>query len=197
MREVELKGVVADEAGLRRRLAAVGAMRVFEGSLHDRRYDSDSRVLATRDQVLRLRIQRDTTGARATLEYKGASRVEDGYKVREECGTAVEDAEGLAAILASLGYVVTREVEREVAVYAVAGATVRVERYPRMDVLLEVEGDPGNIEAAIVALELARDTFTTEALAAFVRRFESRTGQRAALCRRELDGDFRYRLDDA
>src|SRR5690606_8004766 len=123
--------------------------------------------------------------------------VEGGYKVREETGTEVTDADAMHAILTSSGFALVRETERDVAIFEVAGATVRFERYPRMDVLVEVEGATAQIEDAIGVLGIPRRAFTADALAAFVRRFEQRTGERAAICRRELAGDYRYRVDDA
>ncbi|HEX4933563.1 MAG TPA: class IV adenylate cyclase [Gemmatimonadaceae bacterium] len=197
MREVELKAVVPDEDALRRRLVAAGALPVFEGTLLDRRYDTAERALTQRDQVLRLRVQRAAGGERVVLEFKGAASVVDGYKVREEVGTAVDDAQTMALILESLGYRVTREVDRDIAVFALAGATVRLERYPRMDLLVEVEGEPAAIEAAIAALGIPRAAFTAEPLVAFLSRYEARTGRRAAICQRELANEFPFRADDA
>jgi hypothetical protein len=78
-----------------------------------------------------------------------------------------------------------------------AGAIVRFERYPRMDVLVEVEGSPDAIERAIGFIQLPRSAFSSARLPEFVVGYESRTGQRAALCDRELSGDFRYRTVDA
>lgn len=197
MRETELKAVVPDEREARARLAAAGARLDFEGAMHDRRYDTPSRALFARDEVLRLRVRRDAARAHAVLEFKGPATVQGGYKVREETGSEVADSEAMNAILTAAGFEISRETEREVAVFRVAGAVVRLERYPRMDVLVEVEGEPQHIEAAIAVLAIPRDTFTVEALAAFVRRFEQRTGQRAAICRRELAGDYRFAVDEA
>lgn len=203
MREVELKAVVPDEAAVRARLAAAGARLLFEGSLHDRRYDTADRALRRRDHVLRLRVRQPAGardgggGSQAVVEFKGEASVVEGYKVREEVGSGVVDAEALDTILRLLGYVVTREVDRDVTLFELHGAQVRLERYPRLDLLVEVEGDPASIEAAIGALGLPRDGFTAEPLLAFVRRFEARTGDRAAICARELAGDYRYAADDA
>ena len=74
---------------------------------------------------------------------------------------------------------------------------VRFERYPRLDDLVEVEGEPAAIEAAIRVLGLPRAAFTTGRLPDFVREYELRTGVRAALCDRELAGDYRYSATDA
>jgi adenylate cyclase class IV len=198
MREVELKSVVPDVAAARRRLEAAGATLVFAGRLEDRRYDARDRGLAARDHVLRLRVYHEHAGgARAFLDWKGPTGYEGGYKVREELSTAAADPQALAAILTQLGYAVTREIDREIAQYDFGGTTVRFECYPRMDVLVEVEGVPEGIERAIVALALPRAGFTADRLPAFVARFQARTGQRAALCLREMAGDFPFRTDDA
>jgi hypothetical protein len=68
-----------------------------------------------------------------------------------------------------------------VEIYELAGATVRLERYPDMDPLLEVEGLPDEIENAIRLSGIKRDAFTAESLTEFVRRFEARTGRAAVL----------------
>ncbi|MBK8248162.1 MAG: class IV adenylate cyclase [Gemmatimonadetes bacterium] len=198
MREIELKGVVPDADAVQRALVAAGARCTFTGGLVDWRYDLPDRRLRTRDEVLRLRVTRPTNGAEcARLDFKGPTSYPGGFKVREEIGTDVQDAKTLHAILVGLGYVVSREIEREVEVYEWDGVVVRLERYPRMDLLAEVEGDPDGIERAILCMGLDRASFTVERLSDFARRFEVRTGQRAALSARELAGDYRFRLDDA
>jgi predicted adenylyl cyclase CyaB len=195
--EVELKGVVPDEADARWRLEAAGARLAYEGRLEDLRYDTRDRALAGRDHVLRVRVYRTAEGARASIDWKGPTRHEDGYKRREELSSGATDGDALGAILERLGYVVTREIEREIAQYELHGAVVRFERYPRMDLLVEVEGTPDSIERAIATLGIAREAFTSERLPAFVARYEQRTGQRAALCARELHDDYRFDAADA
>lgn len=196
MREVELKAVVPDLDASRAALVAAGAVRTYAGRLEDRRYDTPARGLAGRDHVLRLRVYRGAP-VRATLDWKGPTGYADGYKVREELTTPLGDPEALAAMLERIGCVVTREIDREIEQYDLGGTTVRFERYPRMDVLVEVEGAPAGIERAIAALGLPRASFTTERLPDFVRRYEARTGTRAAICDRELTGDYRYATADA
>lgn len=187
VREVEVKGVVADVAAARARAEKAGAVLLFAGRMEDRRYDTPDGRLAAGDQVLRLRIYRNIDGARATLDWKGPASVDRGYKIREEYSTTAGQPDALAAVLRRLGYVVTREIDREIAQYRLAGAVIRFERYPRMDVLVEVEGSPEAIEKAIAAVGLARGDFTSDRLLDFVERFETRTGEHAALSDRELD----------
>jgi hypothetical protein len=144
--------------------------------------------------VLRLRVAVPRDGApgeaSATVDWKGPTRHEGGYKVREERSTTVGDAAVTALVFGRLGMVVTRAIDRDVEQYALdtpAGpATARLEHYPRMDVLLEVEGAPAAIEHAIAGTGLPRAAFTTARLSEFSLAFERRTGRRAAVCEAEL-----------
>lgn len=188
-RELELKSVVQDEAICRRRVEDAGARVVFQGRLEDRRYDTTDHRLSAGDEVLRVRTYAGDSGERATLEWKGPTRVEDGYKVRDEIIANTTDPSGIAGILQRLGYTVISEIDRDVVQYTFEHAIVRFERYPRMDALVEVEGQPDDIERAIAALGIPRDAFSADRLAAFVSRFEARTGERAVLNRREIAGD--------
>jgi adenylate cyclase class IV len=188
MREVEVKAVVDD---LDMRCAAVidgGGTLVFEGRLEDRRYDTDDDALMSRDEVLRTRTYRaDGTSARTSLDWKGPRTIEQGYRVREEQSTGVESLETLEIILARLGYHVTKAIDRHIIQFDVYGAVVRFERYPRMDDLVEVEGEPSAIERAIALLGMRRTEFTGDSLATFAQRYESRTGTTAALSDADLE----------
>jgi predicted adenylyl cyclase CyaB len=181
--EVELKSVVDDLDACRRRVESAGAVLRFAGRLEDRRYDTAERALRVRDHVLRTRVRRipGEGAVRATVDWKGPTAERDGYKVREELAVGVENPETLARMLEQLGYAVTEAIDRDIWEYELDGATIRFERYPRMDPLVEVEGVPAAIERGVAATGLARDGFTAHRLSEFVRRFELRTGDRAAL----------------
>lgn len=197
MIEVEVKAVVDDLAARRELLLAAGAREEFTGRMRDVRYDTPDRALSAVDHVLRVRVYSGPSGETAHLDWKGATRIEGGLKTREEHSTGVSNLAGLTAVLTALGFVATREIEREVALYRLGDATARFERYPRMDDLVEVEGTPVAIERAIVALGMERSAFTAERLPDFARRFEARTGERAALSASELAGEYRYDLEQA
>ncbi len=197
MLEVELKSVV-DDVTLRRAVVETGGGRLsYAGALLDRRYDTDDRRLAGQDHVFRLRVYRSETETRAELDWKGPTRQENGYKLREELGAGLTDPGVIAQILDRLGYVVTMEIDRDIAQYELQGASVRFERYPRLDDLVEVEGSPEQIERAIAVIGLPRIGFTSDRLPDFVRRFEARTGQRAALSAAALRGDPPFDMSDA
>lgn len=197
MLEVEVKAVVDDIVARKERIVAAGATEIFSGWMRDLRYDTPERALAVVDHVLRVRVFLGAADETAHLDWKGPTRIESGLKVREEFTTGVSDLAGLKATLEALGYVVTREIEREVSVYRLGDAVVRFERYPRMDDLVEVEGTPAAIESGIVKLGMDRGAFTADRLPDFARRYEARTGERAALCACELGGDYRYDLEQA
>lgn len=188
MREVELKAVLDSWRDRSTQLERAGARRVFFGRIEDRRYDTEARSLAARDIVLRLRLYRGADGARAELELKGPTAYEDGYKVRDEIGSRVADPDAVSLMLSGLGYVITRAIDRDIEQWDVGGASVRFERYPRMDDLVEVEGEPEALERAIAALGIPRSAYTAERLTDFAMRYEARTGERAALSDAELAG---------
>lgn len=188
MREVEVKGVIDDFEMRRRAVTESGGILVFEGRLEDRRYDTADDPLTNRDEVLRTRTYRGADDdARTSLDWKGPRTIEQGYRVREEQSVGVESLETLEVILDRLGYRVTKAIDRYIVQFELHGAVVRFERYPRMDDLVEVEGDPVAIERAIALLGMQRADFTGDSLATFARRYEDRTGTSAALSDAEME----------
>ena len=182
MKEVELKSLVPDLKSTVAKVVAAGGTLIMQGRLEDRRYDSADGALARRDEVLRIRNFRGLPKAETSLDWKGPTRIEAGYKVREEISTLVEDSVALEQMLERLGYRCAMAIDRDITQLTACGATLRFERYPRMDDLVEVEGAPEAIEQAIDLMDLPRHGFTSDRLQIFVTRFEERTGVRAALC---------------
>jgi hypothetical protein len=91
----------------------------------------------------------------------------------------------MRTILDRLGFAPVYAIDRDIAMYDLVGAVVRIERYPRMDLLVEVEGAPESIERAIELLDVPRSSFSSWRLEEFVKAYEERTGQRARIS----DGD--------
>ena len=193
MREVELKSVVSDVDATRAAVERAGGKLAYEGRLIDLRYGDPDGQLLIQDHVLRLRVYDSATAKKGFLDWKGPTQYEDGYKIREELSTPVDDPDAMKQILENLGYSVVLEIERSIWQYQLHGAAVRFEVYPRMDSLVEVEGTPDAIESAIKAIGLDRAGFTSERLNEFLARYELRTGTKAALSHRELAGEYRYR----
>ena len=180
--ELELKARVDDPAALERAIVDAGAELMFRGEMIDRRFDRRGK-LERRDEVLRLRVFRPDTGAPpfGVLGWKGPVSVRDGYKHREEHEVQVAQPEAARIVLERLGYEVVLRIDRKIAEYRLGGATVRIEWYPAMDVLVEIEGEPEAIESAVRATGLARERFLPEALPHFVNAYEQRTGRAARL----------------
>lgn len=179
-RELELKAVVPDPAALRARLRSAGAERRFGGRMIDVRYDRGGE-LTLRDEVLRVRTLHSEDGkVESIAAWKGPTqRSADGYKLREEIELPVGGDPG--RFLEALGYRPVHLIERDIEIWGLGTATARLEWYPRMDVLVEVEGEPAAIERAIAVSGIPRAEFTAESLTEFVLRFEARTGGPALL----------------
>jgi len=182
--ELEVKARVEDPDALRAALVRAGAVLEFRGDMLDRRFDRAAK-LADRDEVLRVRVFREGDGAPAygVLGWKGPHAKQGRYRCRAEAETRVGDPEGVVTILERLGFAVSLRIDRRVEVYRLGDAVLRLEWYPEMDVLLEVEGEPAGIERAIAATGLARERFVAESLPYFVAAFERRTGRSAVLAR--------------
>lgn len=179
-RELELKAVVPDWEQMRRHLREAGAAMGSGGRMTDVRYDRGEE-LTRRDEVLRARTYHRADGrVEFVLAWKGPTgRSPDGYKVREEIEFAAGADPG--PLLQALSYRPVHVIEREIEIWHLGGATARLERYPRMDLLVEVEGEPDAIERVVAASGIPRNEFTAEPLVEFVRRFEERTGAQAEL----------------
>jgi adenylate cyclase class IV len=188
--ELELRAVVHDPVAVRASLVARGARKIKEGRMTDLRYDRDGALAAT-GQVLRVRSYQLVSGSQeGRLAWKGrAVRDEGGFRSREEhevyfAGTS-SPAEQLVQ---ALGFAVVSAMDRWVEYWRLDDATARLEWYPRMDVLCEVEGTPDGIARVIAATGISREAFTADAIADFVARYEERAGP-AALSLAQLDGE--------
>ncbi|TFG88314.1 MAG: hypothetical protein E4H17_02545 [Gemmatimonadales bacterium] len=188
--ELGLKAVVTDPAHLRAALLGAGGIRRFRGLLRDRRLDRDGAPLS-REQVLRVRRWIPEQGAeRAEIAWKGPAGVSpDGMKQREESELEVEDGAAAERLFEALGYREAQAIDRYVEVYHLGRTVVRLEWYPRMDVLVEIGGDVAGIEEVIRTLRLPREQCLPEALPSFALRFEKRTGRPAILAEAELAGE--------
>src|SRR5260221_4558969 len=157
----------------------------------DRRYARGGDLVA-RDEVLRLRVFHRPDGRQDTvLAWKGTTGISpEGYKARRELEYEIGGERARPEeLLAALRYAPIHTIERYVEYFHLGETAVRLEWYPRMDVLVEVEGDEAGIEAALRVVGLPREEYTADALAAFTERYERRTGRPAVLGAAELEGE--------
>lgn len=189
--ELELKTIVTDPVVLREALEHVGAVQRFHGMMRDRRLDRAGE-LGGRDEVLRVRIWSADGGGNelSELAWKGPTGVsQDGYKHREELELTVDDGRAALRLFEALGYRVVEEIDRYVEVFELDDTLARIEWYPRMDILLEIEGPPEGIERVVRNTGLAREGCVADSLARFAERFSQRTGRPAILAEAGLDGE--------
>jgi predicted adenylyl cyclase CyaB len=185
--ELELKAVVPDPATTRERLKAAGAKETYRGMMRDRLFDADGR-LSAKGEVLRIRsYEPRREPAHAVVGWKGPTlRSPDGYKLRKEIEYPTPDGANATRFLEALGYRVVRSIDRYVEMFSIAGATARLEWYPRMDVLMEIEGTPAAIESAVSQSGLPRSAFLADQLANFVERYNARETFPAIVAEQEL-----------
>ena len=187
--ELELKARVDNPEAVRRALVAAGAELTYRGAMMDRRFDRRGRM-DRRDEVVRLRVYRpaDNGSEWGVLGWKGPARKRGRYRLRKEWESRVEDPMAVLVVLRRMGYKICLRVDRAIEQYRLKDATLRLEWYPAMDVLLEVEGHPDAIEDAIVATGMPRAAFLPESLHYFPAEYEKRTG-RVARVRRSTRGE--------
>lgn len=160
--EIEIKLRVAGPEAAREALARLGARllrpRHFEDNLL---LDDAAGSLRAAGSVLRLR----RTEAGGTLTFKGARRVEQGLKSREEIETSVGDADALQAVLERLSLRPVFRYQKYREAYAWGGQEIVVDETP-MGTFLEIEGDAEGIHAAAAALGYGREAYVTESYVA-------------------------------
>ena len=184
--------MVADPDLVRSLLVTARARPGFRGLMSDVRYDRNGELLS-RDEVLRLRVfQHETAAWETILGWKGPTRITaDGYKTRPELEYDLRPRTGPPEeLLRALGYLPIHVIDRYVEYYHLGTADIRLEWYPRMDVLIEIEGDAPGIEAGLLAVGLPRADFTAESLASFAARYAERTGRPPILSAAELGGEL-------
>jgi adenylate cyclase class IV len=187
--ELELKAVVHDAAALRHALRHAGATLAFRGMMRDRRLDCGGALVA-REEVLRLRTYEPESGpGRCEITWKGPTTVTPtGYKQREEVECGALDGEAAFTIFRALGYEVVHAIDRFVELWHHPDASARLEWYPRMDLLLEIEGTAEGMERLIAALGLDRSHCRPDALNEFAARYAARSRQRAVWAEADLAG---------
>ena len=182
--ERELKARVegpVDE--LTRRLAAAGWVLSLEGEMSDWILDTPDGRLFEADEILRIRRITSASGdTRTILTWKGPTRYENGFKVRDEIEVGAGEPDASLGLLSKLGFsTVVMAIDRRITVFETDTVHVRIEEYPDMDTLIEIEGDPEAIERRIAEVGLPRSAWLTWRLDEFVDSYEARTGRAARL----------------
>ena len=147
MRETEVKILDINRADVEARLAALGANRVFDGTLRAQLFDSEDRQLGKSGTLLRLRSE----GDRIVLTYKGPIG-DSQAKTRQEIEVTVSDFDNCRDILEKLGLAPLLETQKRRTAYNLQGAQVVIDKYEGVHAhipeFLEIEApDPESIYA--------------------------------------------------
>jgi adenylate cyclase class 2 len=204
-REIEIKLRVPDASALRHRLKQLHAREIFPRTYESNTlYDTPSRNLNRRGQLMRIRIEQPSANARniraartssAILTYKGPSRSFRGsqttprkrngstrFKVRDEVEVVVSDGEQMCGILHALGLRPTFRYEKFRSTYAlpgIRGLKVEFDETP-VGLFLELEGSATAIDRAARLLGYTRSDYVTESYGALYIADCRRRGRRPA-----------------
>lgn len=162
--ELESKIAVGSHDAVREKLRAAGA--VPEGRVHEtnRLFDNAERALYRAGCGLRVRtaaasdaLWRRAAGGeeRSTFTFKGRQQTSE-FKRREEIELAIENPEGMTALLAGLGYAPWLVFEKRRETWTLGACKIELDEVPRLGRFVEVEGpDEAAIRSTVAALGLA------------------------------------------
>ncbi|MFW6436689.1 MAG: class IV adenylate cyclase [Halococcoides sp.] len=156
MYEVEIK--VPVEAGIRDRLADIGADPIERVHQTDAYFDAPHREFAETDEALRIRRERvdspagdgsageesdqraDDADLRVRMTYKGP-KIDARSKTRTEAEIAIDDAETARAMLEGLGFERAATVEKDRHRFALGPTVATVDDVAGLGTYLELERD--------------------------------------------------------
>jgi adenylate cyclase class 2 len=181
--EIELKLPVDDPQALQSRLHELGFQmqtpRTFE---HNTLYDTPSRELRSRTEILRIRQYGETyTVTHKRLADPTSAPSSSRYKVRIETETTLGDGGALASIFEHLGYqpVFTYEKYRtEWADVSEPSGHVVVDETP-IGTYAEIEGAPDWIDRTLTGLRIDPATCITDSYGTLFLKWKQRTGSPA------------------
>ncbi|HKQ48369.1 MAG TPA: class IV adenylate cyclase [Phycisphaerae bacterium] len=164
--ELESKLSVPSHDPVRERLRAAGAVpegRVVETN---RLFDNAEQALFHAGCGLRVRSAVPVDGAwrasaggeaKSTFTFKGPQQ-KSGFKRREEIELPIENPEGLAALLAELGYTPWLVYEKRRESWTLGACKIELDEIPQLGRFVECEGpDDAAIREVLAALNLAAE----------------------------------------
>jgi len=138
--EIEVKFILEDKAGVRKRILALGAVSQGDWFETNIRFEDKEKSLIKRNVLLRLRKD-----SQATLTFKHPPEAADSeFKVYQETETQVSDFENTKQILAGLGFFPEQVYEKRRETFVSGPVTLCLDTLPYGD-FLEIEADKESI----------------------------------------------------
>ena len=152
MKEVEVKILEIDPAGLEEGLLKLGAEKTFSGIVKVRYFDKNGEIKKKKD-VLRVRqfgAEKGDQPEKVEVCYKTNKHVENGYKVCDEYHLAGSDFNESVGFFENLGFEITCSYEKKRTVFKYKNLEVVIDEYPQIPPFMEIEGeDTESIEQLI------------------------------------------------
>lgn len=176
--ETELRARIPDVKDFRGKLAKARATFVSRHIMRDFLFDDEARSLSGNKQKLRLRMY---DNQRTVITWKSKKRGSSLYKEEYEHEVEIGDFETMMYILKQLGYRLIFRIDRRVELYRMRDVIIRLEFFPEMDDLVEIEGPHDQLEELIRELGLRRSDFHNKGQEHFFGAYEERTGRKPRL----------------
>jgi adenylate cyclase class 2 len=184
--EIELKCPIADPAAFQSRLTELGfhleTPRTFE---HNVLYDTPTRDLRSRREILRIRKYGDTwTVTHKRTNGKDNPDEPTRYKVRIETESTVADGEALGHIFEQMGYVPAFIYEKYRTEWSTNDPDTNTSPHLVLDetpigTFAELEGPPAWIDRTLEQLGIDHDSCLTDSYGVLFLKWKERTGSPA------------------
>jgi len=135
MQEIEVKVLEVNVSEITSRLEALGAVRKKEVQIRALYFDTPTRDLLERREILRLRQK----GQKIELCHKKPLAQGEDVKAMQETETYVTDFEATQKILLLAGFEVIREEEKTRVSYKLPDASFELDTLPNIPTYLEIE----------------------------------------------------------
>lgn len=154
MREVEVKILDINVEEIKKKLLELGAKKIFDGKIHYKTFDFSDNFLRNKRQHLRVRKM----GDKVEVTHKGTPEQVDGFKIRREIETHVEDFDAMCEIFEKLGMSRVYEAEKLRQTYKLENAKIEFDTYPGIKTYLEIEtSDEKELMKTVQALGFTMD----------------------------------------
>lgn len=175
--ETELRARI-DSKDFHLKLAKARATFVSRHIMRDFLFDDVHGSLSRKKQKLRLRMY---DNQRTVVTWKSKRRGASLYKEEYEHEVEIGDFETMMYIFRQLGFRQTFRIDRRVELYRIRDVLIRLEFFPEMDDLVEIEGPRDQLEDVIRALGMRRSDFNNKGQEYFFRAYEERTERKPRL----------------
>jgi len=132
--EKELKILEIDPVQVQETLLALGAIKNFEGNVHDIYYDTPNNNLSSQNKRIRIRKK----GSHYLITLKERIPTQD-IKSAHETEISVENPQQLDQLLQSYGLVPSREKTKHRISYTLGNVTFDIDMYSNIPPILEIE----------------------------------------------------------